>query len=1058
MANVRLLCGSHHSGRNEAIDRLFLELPERTILLAPTQQQARRRAEHLILENGLAGLWGRRVLTFQEFVVWLLQAEGIHATPLEPLERLFFADVITARLLETGKAAALGDAARSSGFLTHLMRVIEQLKQAAVTPEEFQKRICTRGSQYPLDSIVSEAYTAYQDALIAVGAYDRQGLYWEAELRCGKRRPAALHGIGTLLLDGFDDFTPSEFRLLESLAPHLEWLVFGINYPAEEPTLRDVFRVPRATVEKIQETFAVESRTFSSPSPRRLTEFAARHFFWRDVPPPLAGLVCDLELVPCAGFVEELETIARRVKALLLDERVPANEIVVVFRRLEENAEMLRDVFEEFGIPVRVHHNPSLLQSSVVVFLLTFLEATGTWERETVLDVLSSPWFSKDGVSAQGLVDAFSRLSRAARVISGFEEWLQGIDRLGRAIEKRSDEAAVELCQAMPFASEGLELLRKNLEKCKRLADTLPATASFGVYAACLDELLTALDVQRAIAKHPDPMTRHVEGEALRALCRLLCILRTWEISVGAPARVNRADFVRRFRQILRSASYSYPDDALQGVSCVEIETLRNLTFDYVFFAGANEGAVPVHPTANAVYSEEDVRDLQRLGIPLEGRETHTARELLLFHHVLTVPKKHLCVSWHTFGRDGKEARPSPFVEQLLELVREQQGEVVGVTPRPSAFVPEPNKIASLRDLRNYVFFHAPRLKETFPELFQQAMFGAEIEARRHDVRPFDIYDGVLRHPDLIAAVGQRFGEGHLFSVSQLETYAECPFRYFVERALEVSKTDVPAPEFERRVFGSIVHRVLSEFHFVYRGCSLRDIDATEAERQMNEIVNRAFDDLAGLSTNAPVGVAAVEKQRMLAVLLRYLRIERQRDDEAWKPLYFESVFGETREDSPSGLDCAQPFVMNTPHGAVRLAGRIDRIDLAGDEACVIDYKTGQVPTPDSVRTGISVQLPLYALALEQALLPGTACRQAVFLRVGTKKRVGIGVGRSNPDMAVSQETARERVAAYVAGIRAGYFPPTPAREACEYCAARRACRYERSRIERKQEAHEADT
>jgi len=50
------------------------------------------------------------------------------------------------------------------------------------------------------------------------------------------------------------------------------------------------------------------------------------------------------------------------------------------------------------------------------------------------------------------------------------------------------------------------------------------------------------------------------------------------------------------------------------------------------------------------------------------------------------------------------------------------------------------------------------------------------------------------------------------------------------------------------------------------------------------------------------------------------------------------------------------------------LSGRIDRLDQAGGERAVIDYKTGASASIDAVEHGEAVQLPFYVLLLDAGI------------------------------------------------------------------------------------------
>jgi len=52
--------------------------------------------------------------------------------------------------------------------------------------------------------------------------------------------------------------------------------------------------------------------------------------------------------------------------------------------------------------------------------------------------------------------------------------------------------------------------------------------------------------------------------------------------------------------------------------------------------------------------------------------------------------------------------------------------------------------------------------------------------------------------------------------------------------------------------------------------------------------------------------------------------------------------------------------------GGVELSGVADRIEIAGGEALILDFKTGKPPTLNEVKAGFSPQLPLEAAMLKR--------------------------------------------------------------------------------------------
>ena len=1036
---VRLLCGPHGSGRAGCIDSLMRRHGSRAILLVPTRKYAQRRLENIILEGDLPGLWGRAVSTFEDFVVELLEAEGKPPARIEDFERRLLLQDALARIRDNASMAAVGAAAQTRGFVSQMLRVITEIKQAAVDPDQFRSYVAAARNPNWLDPVVADAYDAYQRALLDSGVYDVPGMFWEAAVVCRDHRPRRMENVDVLLLDGFDDFTPSEFNLLASLRPHVKLLVFGLNCDTD-PNRSDLYAGPLRTAGRIEREFGAAVENFDAPAAQTYTEYAAASIFWRDQPlPPPGNLQRDLEIVPCPDVAAELETICRRIKKLLLDGLAAPGEIAVVYPTVGSLSTTVRAVFDEFRIPVHILTAPPLRESSVGAFVLALLEALDEWQRETVVDVLVSPWY----LPGRPYMETIPALGRAASIMSGAEEWRARLEALAARIEQDGPEGTS--LDRIPDATDALHALRNAVDGLRAHDKAFPQQAAAGEFVDALKQLLQDLKVGEAVRAHPVAEIRAREEAAFEALMQLLDVWRQWSRD---SEKMQRAAFTAEFRRALQDAGF-HPPQPRDAVLCMDARGVRHLQFDYVFFAGVNEGELPGPPPASAVYSEQDLEKLARAGIELQGRYAHIEREMLRFHRVLCSARKRLVISWRTLSPRGQEDHPTPYINDLIELFPAES--LQAPMPRSTDFVPPLDGAFSWRDVRNAVFSaqraDAAALRPKFP----QVDLAAQIETARHDTSPFGPYDGVLSDARLLGQLEANFGPEHVFSVNQLETYAECPFRFFVERVLEIEETKPPTNEFDAAMRGNILHEVLQKFHGKHYETPACLVPCEDASMELDDLIEEAFHRHAWRSINAPPAVVEVEKRHAKNLLLRYLHNERLSQETQWKPTYFEAAFGKAYGEAECSLRAPQPFRLEVDGGPVLFAGRIDRIDVHDSNertARILDYKTSRVPEAKAVKEGRSLQLALYALALEKLLMPECECAEALFLSIGKNERRRLTRDESWDNCAGLCSSIRR----YVEGIRAARYAPAPADpdSACPYCPAKGVCRHEAGRVRRK--------
>lgn len=1046
MANVHLYTGTSKSARAQTVDAIVRERWGRALLLVPTRTAAGRRLESLVFDGNLQGSWNNPVTTLEDLSLRVLQAQGFRVHRLNELERRMLVEGVVRRLASEGKLEVLGEAATSDGFVNHILRVITQLKQAAIDPAQFRDVIDRRTHQSWLDPIVAAVYQGYQDSLQQTRSYDRVGIYWQTELVMTKSRPGALDGVDTLAFDGFEDFTASEFRLIKALAAHVSDLFIGLDGDLVDPSRQDLYTIPRNMQKKIlEEMEGVREEDLPGPAPATHSEYIAREIFWRQKPPPPIDLHPNVTFVVCPDFRQEIEYVGRAIKTLHLEAGIPCDRIAVVFRDVREAAPVLRDVFKEFGIPADVESPVLLEETSLARFVVTLLDACDTWSRHDVLDAIGSPWFATDELPAEQ-VSQFAVLARRAGIVEGQHEWSDRIRQLMVRMREKPDWDDIRSLNRLPGVHETIQTLLDRLNSLSDIARLFPASAGASAYVEGVEKALERCGAKHALAGHFSDAIRDREEAAWRALMMVLGRIDAWYRREGASVVIEREEFLRILRRAIRDTELELPKVA--GVVCKSADSIRYETYDHVFLCGMNEGEFPRPQAAGAIYSDTDLADFAEHEIELDDKHRHVAREMLLFHHVVRSATTHLTLTYHTQSREGRAASPSPFWVDALELLQP-----IGIQPEvPGAplFAPALEFAASMRDVRNRVFLSSIALHGPLVDSFQHAADALGIEASRQDAAAFGEYDGVLANPAIIDAIAGYFGPDHDFSVNQLESYAGCPFRFFMTRILGVEPEEEPGLEFDPLVRGSILHDVLQVFHKEYLGKSILKIPESEAIDTMMRHLDDVFARRVFQSSNTPPKVALVERMRMAVHLRRYLTIEREREDELWAPSHFEVSFGSG--NSTDALSQSDPYALTTKTGPIRFTGRIDRVDTLGERARIIDYKSSVYAKAADIDEGVSIQLPLYALALEEHLMPGACCADALFVQVGGKTRLSGLVVKKVP-WEERKERLREQIAEHVARIRRAEFPPRPYHDICRECRDHRACRFESARIERKMEA-----
>jgi ATP-dependent helicase/nuclease subunit B len=510
------------------------------------------------------------------------------------------------------------------------------------------------------------------------------------------------------------------------------------------------------------------------------------------------------------------------------------------------------------------------------------------------------------------------------------------------------------------------------------------------------------------------------------------------------------------------------------GVAVGPISALHGMEFDVVFVLGATERALPRAPAPDPVFPPDGGPD------PLGRTERRRAEERRDFLAAIAAAKS-AWLAFPAFDPDLRPSYPSPWVIALADSEggrRVTAGALrLGKGAQNLFAIPSPDAgLAKARSLLNVAEWRVVVAKRE-----GSALMGSGL-ARRSDLPlqrqlevraarlsdSFTEFDGnveseVAGLEVLSAGLDRR---GH--SPSSIESWAACPFSYFLDRVLRVEPTERPEQEIAWAIGaatkGALVHKILSRFfgelHTQGRPES-REVYSAADQKLIEDIARQEFKEL---EAEGAIGNPLAWENEMHAILVdlqTFLRKDEVVRSDGLQPSLFEQGFG-------MGPESWDELVIDLGEGrSARLRGRIDRIDLGPDPAApyvarLIDYKTGSSTSykendfaEDPVVAGTKVQPSIYGAAI-RARYPDIRVESAYWF-VSSK---GIFKFMPVPD---DPERLRSALAVVDRGIRAGAFPQFPGPEEarpgraswsnCMFCAFDRVCPKGRDQMQERKQA-----
>ena len=605
-----------------------------------------------------------------------------------------------------------------------------------------------------------------------------------------------------------------------------------------------------------------------------------------------------------------------------------------------------------------------------------------------------------------------------------------------------------------------------------------------------IDDLLRKGGVLQRILNPMLRKNREVVGgeiEAYRQFKRIVKELCSVLKSDGVES-CSVDDYIEKLHHIAKYTNYqNSPKTKGETVRIVQLSELRSLEFDIVFLGDFIESRFPENYRPDPLFPENPYRN--------EDEQLHDNR--FMFYGVLKSFRERLYLL--TPKREGEaNLIPSPFLGQLkaiatveeIEVPNPSQGSVPGFLSRygdhvwttPTLSTQEfPAEIAEMRPLINHV---------------------VKVEKSREKTHDHLAYEGILTAETLSLPSQKRLENrrNQIYSVTELEAYAKCPFQYFVNTVLKFRiKEDETEDELSGLEKGSLLHDVLFEFYNSRRIQKRPPIGQCDedtfkaAETHLNELLNRKATEQRNGRQEKPIDENnlfwRIDIEKLRVALRKWLEAERTYGL-AVLPRYFEVSFGQERESTDPELGCTKAIHI----GEVRMKGKIDRIDIGNGTFNIVDYKTGSSTVRMAeILSGRSLQLPIYLQTAKKLLEMdgGTGLAPAaglyhkirldqckVELGIGTESENGVAYSNYNgkdwkpvgsrSGQLLADETFEDRLARvssyvqhYVDSISKGTFPlitrvetfvdseeegdtpitPKNKTEPCSFCHYKRVCR-----------------
>jgi len=837
------------------------------------------------------------------------------------------------------------------GTLDRIKNVISEYKKQGITPTGLRSEAeKLEGSEKNKAADIADIYEKYLNKTKSLNTFETGDVYNELNILNAKTFHENFHRlypeVELIVAINFSEFSIPEILILDKLSTLSGTKLFlSFNYYINNDF---IFYHLFKTYQKLEE-FGFRKIEDKLPADRNEFINIIRDSLFKNRKNETKKDY-KAKIFKISGFDKEKEVdlIAKEIKNLILDKNAEPYNICVVFNLIEDYSSIVKDIFTKNGLPFNLTDRTPLDNSNPVTAIVNFLEIIeNDFYFKNIFRALSSGFIDISAVDVANLY----RISSELKIVAGKENW---INTLKDAIAN------------LPHSGDEEDLNGKHESYSKALSDIIYISEilssfedklSIPEFHSRLQDFIVKsklpfklLDIEIDREKNIRAFTEFVE-----TISEIFSLLAE---ESGKETKFSLKFFVDQIRTACGWARFNVKEKSNYGVQVTTLDEIRGLKFDYLFIGGLYDGNFPTRYNPEIFFS----------GSFRKQSLIHQTEERYRFYQTLCTWNKQLYLTY-PLTQDAKETVVSTFLKDFEELflLTEKNEEDYN------------NAIYSKEDLLIAVGRNEVNLTENNLDGIENANIDDILKAISIDkIRssdPFgksvftgDILSGEENSAELIESLNQYLKKQ--YSISQLETYAKCPFKFFLERVLGIETIEEPTEDIEAIEMGRLLHSILFEFYTTIRNKNiiLVDCDTGVFASAGKIIFNIAEEQLNTTAFKSPL--TFYEKEKLLglngdkkqSILYRFLVAEREGDTD-FIPKYFEVSFGRIREgENDEFLSDPQPVEIDS----IKLRGKIDRVELNEKIGSfnVVDYKlSGTKPSLDDLKNGISLQLPVYLYA-----------------------------------------------------------------------------------------------
>ena len=632
---------------------------------------------------------------------------------------------------------------------------------------------------------------------------------------------------------------------------------------------------------------------------------------------------------------EEIQMVFNRVVKLVRDNGYHYKDIAVLTGDLESYRHPIEREFNKHNVPFFIDRTEAVLLNPFIEYIRSFLSVfADNYSISSVFGFLKT--YLTDISDTE--TDILENYCIAAN-IKGYKAWHQRFDMHTQTVG--ADEL-LPINDVREKLAERFDSFAKSLGGDRQFtAGTLYTIKEF---STALYQMIEADGIEgrlKEMAKEfGEAGNRKSAAEYEKIYVQIMNVLD--ELCELIP---DEKTDIRGFAALLDagfdSIRIGFAPMGMDYIQVADLTRSRLNDIKALFIVGANDGVIPKVDAAAGIINESErqylMRTVDKLTLAPTAREDMFTQRLYIYMAV-NKPTERLFVSYSRISASGASLLPSYIIRKLKDASPKS-----AIETRPGVIPYYSDEKEAFDALTDMLY---PALRGTLTHQKAERVKGllryfiGNGEYKDRLLRM--IRNEILREDKGSDSIGSAlahalYGKRIVTSITRLEAYANCAYRYFLEYGLTLREREVFS--FEARDIGTIFHDSMKVYSRMMQDKEpgWANISEDEAAGLMDSAVDAVIEQYRSDKLSSSARYAYMENRIRKIMRRSALVVRSQIRKGKFTPKYFEVDFDELSDNDTLSIKLSDEDVM-------RLRGRIDRVDTFetddGIYIRIIDYKS----------------------------------------------------------------------------------------------------------------------